>query len=170
MSRISRYLGLAATLAALTLAAPASFAQVPANAKTACMVAVNKNYGGKVKTLDVVSSEFSQANSEVILNADGQRWRCLVSNDGTVQDLSVQESAKASSSAQPSSNSNQATTAARAACQTAVKKNYGGTVKHLKVISSEYSEANSEVILDAQGQRWRCLASNDGKVQDLSVQ
>jgi hypothetical protein len=61
-------------------------------AETACMMAVNDNYGGKVKNLDIVSSEFSQANSEVVINADGQRWRCLVSDDGNVQDLSVVES------------------------------------------------------------------------------
>ena len=56
------------------------------------MVAVNDNYGGNVRNLDIVSSEFSQANSVVIMNADGQRWRCLVSNDGQVEELTVQES------------------------------------------------------------------------------
>ena len=59
-------------------------------AESACMSAVNRNYDGRIKHLNVASSEFSQANSEVIINADGERWRCLVSNDGTVQDLSVQ--------------------------------------------------------------------------------
>lgn len=63
--------------------------QAGSTAESACMQAVNGNYGGKVKNLSVVSSEFSQANSEVMLNADGQRWRCLVSSDGKVQDLSV---------------------------------------------------------------------------------
>ena len=60
------------------------------------MEAVNRNYGGKVDDLKVVRSEFSQANSEVILDAVGvrggkttERWKCLVSNDGQVQDLSV---------------------------------------------------------------------------------
>ena len=53
-------------------------------AETACMVAANSEYGGRVRNLQVVSSEFSQANSTVILNADGERWRCLVSNDGSV--------------------------------------------------------------------------------------
>jgi hypothetical protein len=61
------------------------------------MQAVNSNYGGKVDELRVVSSEFSQANSEVILDADGTRWRCLVSEDGEVQDLSVQENSSGSS-------------------------------------------------------------------------
>jgi hypothetical protein len=60
------------------------------------MVKVNNNYGGNVRSVNVVSSEFSQANSEVIVEAVGvrggstsERWRCLVSNDGIVQDLSV---------------------------------------------------------------------------------
>jgi len=56
------------------------------------MMAVNNNYGGNVRNLDIVSSEFSQANSEVVINADGERWRCLVSDDGQVQELTVQES------------------------------------------------------------------------------
>ncbi len=60
------------------------------------MVAVNKQYGGNVRHLKVVRSEFSQANSEVIVKAIGvrggssnEKWRCLVSNSGKVQDLSV---------------------------------------------------------------------------------
>ena len=59
---------------------------------------------------------------------------------------------------------------------TAVNGNYGGKVDDLKVIRSEYSEANSEVVLDAVGvrggpttERWRCLSSNSGKVEDLRV-
>jgi len=76
--------------------AEAGGSKVSSNAKTACMEAVNRNYGGKVDDLKVVRSEFSQANSEVILDAVGvrggkttERWKCLVSNDGQVQDLSV---------------------------------------------------------------------------------
>jgi len=59
-------------------------------------VAVNRNYGGKVRNLVVTSSELSQANSQVNIRAEGVRngptsesWKCLVSNDGQVQDLSV---------------------------------------------------------------------------------
>lgn len=65
-------------------------------AESACMSAVNSNYGGNVKSVSVVSSEFSQANSTVMVRASGVRggadseqWRCLVSSDGSVQDLSV---------------------------------------------------------------------------------
>lgn len=85
----TRYFACATAGFLTVFAVPAMSANVPDNAITACMMAVNSNYGGNVNNLDVVSSEFSQANSEVVLNADGERWRCLVSNDGEVQDLSV---------------------------------------------------------------------------------
>ncbi len=88
----------------LSVCSPSLYAQASSAAESACMQAVNSNYGGKLQNLDIVSSEFSQANSEVIMNADGQRWRCLVSNDGQVQDLSVQEG-HASTSAGASGNS-----------------------------------------------------------------
>jgi hypothetical protein len=53
------------------------------------MQAVNSKYDGRVRNLDIVRSEFSEANSEVILNADGEHWRCRASNNGTVEDLSA---------------------------------------------------------------------------------
>lgn len=68
------------------------------NAESACMSAINSNYGGNVKDLKVVSSEFSQANSEVVIEAIGvrgeqknERWHCLSSNSGQVADLRVME-------------------------------------------------------------------------------
>ena len=76
--------------------APTASRGATSAAESACMAAVNRNYGGKVKTVQVASSEFSQANSLVMVDAIGvrgssqtERWRCLVSNDGKVQDLSV---------------------------------------------------------------------------------
>lgn len=70
--------------------------QVSGNAKTACMSAVNANYAGKVDSVKVTHSEFSQANSTVMVSAIGVRggsrtehWKCLVSQSGTVEDLSV---------------------------------------------------------------------------------
>jgi len=63
------------------------------------MSAVNGQYDGNVRSVQVISSEFSQANSLVVVNAVGvrggsttERWRCLVSNDGSVEDLSVARS------------------------------------------------------------------------------
>jgi hypothetical protein len=73
-----------------------SGSSVSSAATSACMMAVNGNYGGNVRDLRVVRSEWSQANSEVIMEAIGvrggsqtERWRCLVSNEGNVQELSV---------------------------------------------------------------------------------
>jgi hypothetical protein len=78
--------------------APTASRQATGAAESACMTAVNRNYGGKVKTLRVASSEFSQANSTVMVEAIGvsgssqtERWHCLVSNDGKIADLSVVE-------------------------------------------------------------------------------
>ncbi len=54
------------------------------------MAAVNRQYGGKYD-VKVVRSEYSEANSMVVVagGPDRERWRCLVSNDGVVQDLSL---------------------------------------------------------------------------------
>ena len=87
----------------LTAHAPDVSAQASDLAETACMSAVNDNYGGNVRNLDIVSSEFSQANSVVVINADGEHWRCLVSNDGNVEELTVQESHGSSGSGNSSS-------------------------------------------------------------------
>ena len=66
------------------------------NAESACMAKVNSNYGGKVKDLRVTSSSDSEANAMVMITAIGVRgssqteqWKCLVSRNGQVQELSV---------------------------------------------------------------------------------
>jgi hypothetical protein len=58
--------------------------------------ALNAQYAGKVSSVKVASPEYSEANSLVMVDAAGVRgssntehWRCLVSNDGKVRDLSV---------------------------------------------------------------------------------
>jgi len=76
---------------ALTLGTADAMAQATSAAESACMAAVNSQYGGRERTLEVVHSEFSQANSLVIVEADGERWRCLASNDGEVEDLSIEQ-------------------------------------------------------------------------------
>jgi hypothetical protein len=58
-------------------------------AESACMTAVNKNYGGNVDNIDITSSESSQANSVVMMRAGGETWKCLVSSGGVVQELTV---------------------------------------------------------------------------------
>jgi len=75
-----------------------------------------------------------------------------------------------------SSSLREASNTAETACLSAVNAQYAGNVNTVKVASSEYSEANSLVMVDAVGVRggsntehWRCLVSSDGKVQDLSL-
>ncbi len=77
--------------------APTGSSRPSNNAESACMSGVNARYDGNVKTVKVLSSEFSQANSVVMILAEGvrggstnERWRCLVSNTGQVQELRVQ--------------------------------------------------------------------------------
>jgi uncharacterized protein with LGFP repeats len=91
MPRTMSSLALAAAILALVTHAPEVQAQATNAAKTACMEAVNRYYGGRVRDLRVVDSEFSQANSRVFIEANGERWRCLASNDGKVEKLRVQE-------------------------------------------------------------------------------
>ena len=56
-------------------------------AEAACILGVNTNFGSDVAS--VMSSDFSEANTTVMLSAEGETWRCLVSNDGVVEDLAV---------------------------------------------------------------------------------
>jgi hypothetical protein len=57
-------------------------------AETACTVAVDRQLGGRAKSLRVLSSESSRGGSTVIVAADGEHWRCLASDDGEVTELS----------------------------------------------------------------------------------
>jgi hypothetical protein len=58
-----------------------------AAAESACVQAVNTNYGRSVA--QVTSSSFSQAATAVMLTAEGETWKCLSSEDGRVDDLRV---------------------------------------------------------------------------------
>ena len=97
--------------------------------------------------------------------------------EGRYKSVSAAQASQCHQSAKAQgSQSHQATNAAETACMTAVNNNYGGKVKDLKVVRSEFSQANSTVIMDAVGvrggattERWRCLSSNKGKVADLSI-
>lgn len=63
--------------------------EVSTKAVNACKSAVNRNFAGKAK-ISVTSTEFSQANSMVMMRVNGaENWKCLVSNSGKVADLSV---------------------------------------------------------------------------------
>jgi hypothetical protein len=62
-------------------------------------------------------------------------------------------------------------TAAERACAQLVKKNNGGG--HVDIVNSDYSEAGTVVMIKdhkQEGGLWRCLASNDGVVDELSFQ
>jgi len=79
-----------------TRSEPTGMREASSAAESACMSALNGQYGGQVATINVLSSEFSQANSVVMLAAGGvrgtsqtERFRCLVSDDGQVQELSA---------------------------------------------------------------------------------
>lgn len=61
------------------------------DAESNCMIAVNNNYGGNVRQLGILSSSFSQANTEVMIIADGERWQCLISSRGEIDELRVIE-------------------------------------------------------------------------------
>jgi hypothetical protein len=97
-----------AALAASTLTAcveegairsePAAMRGASSAAESACINELNSQYGGRVARIDVLSSEFSRANSEVMLAAVGvrgtsqtEKFRCLVSNDGQVAELRAAE-------------------------------------------------------------------------------
>lgn len=70
-------------------AAPAvSSRQAPAVAESACLTAVSRQT--REPQVSVLSSEFSQANSLVMVGVGPKRapWRCLVSNDGKVAEVS----------------------------------------------------------------------------------
>jgi hypothetical protein len=95
------------------------------------------------------------------MDADGERWRCLASNDGEVEELRVVEGAAAGRT--------NAENPAENACMAAVDRNYGGDAS-LSIVNSDFSQAGTVVIIEANGERWRCLASNDGKVEELRVQ
>lgn len=56
--------------------------------ENACITAVNTNMTGGSAT--VLSSDFSEAGIVVTLRSrDGTNWRCLASNNGIVEDLSI---------------------------------------------------------------------------------
>ena len=164
----------------LLVAVPiARAAEVPSIATSACQSAVNARYGGDVGEVKVASSEFSEANSIVMLKAVRVRgtsktesWKCLVSNRGRVEELTNVSSQNAPESTAGGSVSERA----KAACMVRVNGLYGGNVRDLQVTRTKYSQPNSVVVVQAIGERggttnqkYRCLVSNTGTVQDLKA-
>ena len=66
----------------------ASSSTVSQAAIDACLAAVTAQTSGG--DLDVLSTEFSEANSVVMIGVGPERapWKCLVSNDGQVAEMS----------------------------------------------------------------------------------
>jgi len=83
----AHYLLYAVATAMLTVSPMESFAASNPQAERACLNAVHREYDRNVD-LYVVNSSFSQAATEVIVDADGDRWRCLSSSDGRVEEVS----------------------------------------------------------------------------------
>ncbi len=81
----------AAAAAALTLASgSAESAQVGQDAIDGCIDQIRAVGGPDGQSGKVLSKEFSEANSLVMFeDAGGTVWRCLVSNDGVVAELTV---------------------------------------------------------------------------------
>lgn len=133
----------------------------------ACVAAVRTETSESDVT--VTDNAFSEANTIVMLAVGAQKapWKCLVSNDGVVEEASFQGDDGAGVAEQEPSSSD-VSGAATDACLKAVS---GETSESdVAVLSSEFSEANSMVTIGVGAARapWRCLVSNDGAVQDVS--
>jgi hypothetical protein len=139
----------------------------------ACLAAVSKETGEK--DVSVLSNEFSEANTLVMIAVGANRapWKCLVSNDGQVQEVSFtgtdgdDPAEPAKTEAAPAGGvdvSQAAIDACLAAVQNQTKE------PDQAVLSSEFSEANSMVMIGVGADRapWKCLVSNDGQVQEVS--
>jgi hypothetical protein len=151
-----------------------SSSDVSGAAQQACLSAVSRQTNER--NVNVMSSEFSEANSLVMVGVGANRapWRCLVSNDGIVQEVMFtgddsagvpSPQAAAPSRAAPSSSD--VSGVAQQACLAAVSRET--KERNVSVMSSEFSEANSLVMVGVGANRapWRCLVSNDGAVQEV---
>ncbi len=133
----------------------------------ACLAAAKEQTGEA--NIAVASNEFSEANTLVMLEVGAQKapWRCLVSNDGTVQEVMFTGDDSAGVPEQPQPSGSDVSAAAVDACLAAVT---GQTNENnVTVLSTEFSEANSLVMVGVGDQKapWRCLVSNDGTVQEV---
>ncbi len=178
---------------------PASSSDVTDAAKQACLKAVTDQTNES--DVAILSSEFSEANSLVMVGVGANRapWRCLVSNDGAVQEVMFtgDDSAGVDQSAAPAENpataddgggamagseaataddgggamagssSSDVSDAAVQACLTEIDNQTDGDVS---VLSTEFSEANSMVMVGVGADQapWKCLVSNDGTVAEVS--
>jgi Protein of unknown function (DUF992)/LysM domain len=148
-----------------------SGSQTSGKAKSACLSAARSQT--KESNVTILSSEFSQANSQVMVGVGAQKapWRCLVSNDGRVSEIMFAGNdsggVQKQGAAPQLSSGSQTSDKAKIACLSAVR----GKTKEsdVSVLSSEFSQANSQVMVGVGAQKapWRCLVSNDGRVSEI---
>jgi hypothetical protein len=165
--------GGSATARAPSRSTPSS-SDVSNAARQACLSAVSRQTNER--NVSILSSEFSEANSAVMVGVGANRapWRCLVSNDGSVQEVSFTgddsagvPSPQASAPSNPAPSSSDVSSIAQQACLTTVASQTNE--RNVSVLSSEFSEANSLVMVGVGENQapWRCLVSNDGAVQEV---
>jgi len=136
----------------------------------ACLKAVSKETNES--DVAVMSNEFSEANTLVMVGVGAQRapWKCLVSKDGTVAEVSFtgNDGDGVAETPAPQPSGSEVSGAAQTACMEAVKKETGES--NVAVLSTEFSEANSMVMVGVGADRapWKCLVSNDGVVAEVS--
>ena len=153
-------------------AVPAKDDQLTAAAVRACLAAVAKET--QERDVTVLSSEYSEANSLVMVGVGAKRapWRCLSSNDGIVAEVSFTgddgDGVAGETGAAAPASGDASTAVATRACLAAVAKQTGES--DVAVLSTEYSEANSLVMVGIGAQRapWRCLSSNEGVVAEIT--
>ena len=88
------YLALALAAASMPFVSAPAAANVGQDAIDGCIDRIRAVGGPDGQSGTVISSEYSEANSLVMFRDSGETvWRCLVSNDGVVADLSVVQAA-----------------------------------------------------------------------------
>ncbi|MEQ8695999.1 MAG: hypothetical protein RLT05_05490 [Bauldia litoralis] len=130
----------------------------------------------------VVSNDFSEANTIVMLGVGANRapWKCLVSNDGNVEEISFQgndgdgvpmEGADADDGGGAMAGAPGGSDVSQAAIDACLEAVQAQTNEpNQGVLSTEFSEANSLVMVGVGEQQapWKCLVSNDGVVAEVS--
>ncbi len=138
----------------------------------ACVAAVKKETGES--NVSVQSNEFSEANTIVMIGVGNNNapWKCLVANDGGVQEVTFTGDDSAgvpqAESSEATDSSSDVSDAAIDACLKAVSAET--SEPNVSAMSTEFSEANSIVMVGVGVQRapWKCLVSNDGDVAEVS--
>ena len=150
-------------------AAPQAEADIETVTNNACAAAVANETGES--DVAVLSNEFSEANTLVMIGVGANRapWKCLVSSDGQVEEVSFtgDDSAGVPDNVGGGTGGSDVSAASIDACLAAVTAQTNES--NLSVMSTEFSEANSLVMVGVGEKQapWRCLVSNDAQVQEV---